>query len=582
MASDPKVESPDIRSPKSIPHDQARSIHLAPMTKIELTILFVISLLLCLLGYRLTLGVGLSDESFYLTMAESVIAWGKPFTVIENLAQISALLVVPFVIFWQSGLHMGSDGIILFLRFLYLILACTSSFFLFVYARTRLDRPVALLLSVLPVVWIPYGLPACSYNTLGENFFLIGLILHCLSPSIGEIRQTATQNLLSILAPLPFIIACIAYPTFALPIIAFLAITYFFSPSSQAKRQAKLSALLIIGIGLLIAVSVILLCGWENIDRALVIMSEFEKAYSTLKHDLIKQQLLTGNFPFLSFFSLLCGSVTAFTKNQVLKNWAIIAFCAVLIMAASIPSSMYLQSHTAIILLATFLSPLLFSKQEIPFTIRTAMVCSLLAAAITTSCSTTIFYAFPLGAFPFVCFGLCEILRTLFDASGRFTKPIAWILIGTIVAVLFSSSWQFLFGESSFNLWQSERVPNGAFRWLRTSPQKRQLILDLTRDFAALDGHCRTIYVAGQPGIYLCSGLKPLDPMLFHVPQTEALKPILRKYYDWHGPPDVFVWVPDIGFGNLTSFDQELLAKYYSPLVKRKGYTIFQLNKNWR
>jgi hypothetical protein len=92
------------------------------------------------------------------------------------------------------------------------------------------------------------------------------------------------------------------------------------------------------------------------------------------------------------------------------------------------------------------------------------------------------------------------------------------------------------------------------------------------------DEKYKTIYVIGPPGCYLCSKLKPLDPLLFHSSYKDSLeliRPYWQKFYDDHGYPDVLLLFNGDSFGKPTTLDQEILEHHYSLALNRANYRIF-------
>ena len=143
--------------------------------KFALPVLNVV--VLALLAYRMTIGVDLTDESSYVTFLDD---WLKDrLGHGENLVvhQTAALLMFPAarLYVWIVG---SERGLVLFLRFVFLAMACAASQCQFRFVRTVRDEAVAWSSALLVLCFIPFSLPAPSYNTIGM-FGMLSAPWHC-------------------------------------------------------------------------------------------------------------------------------------------------------------------------------------------------------------------------------------------------------------------------------------------------------------------------------------------------------------------------------------------------------------------
>ena len=130
-------------------------------------------IVLALLAYRMTIGVDLSDESCYATFLDGWLKDGLGHS--ENLVvhQSSALLLLPAaqLYAWVAG---SERGLVLFLRFIFLAMAGVASLCQYWFISRIRGKPVALSSALLVLCFIPFSLPAPSYNTIG--MFGIGIL----------------------------------------------------------------------------------------------------------------------------------------------------------------------------------------------------------------------------------------------------------------------------------------------------------------------------------------------------------------------------------------------------------------------
>lgn len=143
---------------------------------------------LVLSWHRLRYGVDLSDESFYAVVTQRYVLGDRPYVDEVNLRQTSSLLTVPF--YWLY-LHLtgGTDGVMLFLRHLYLGVQLLVAACVYRFAVRLVPRSLSLLAAALPVSFVPFTIPAPSYNTLGALLFAAGMALSLSSVFGGTERR---------------------------------------------------------------------------------------------------------------------------------------------------------------------------------------------------------------------------------------------------------------------------------------------------------------------------------------------------------------------------------------------------------
>lgn len=122
---------------------------------------------------RIRLGVDYLDEAYYVALPYRFAMGDRPFVDELNIVQTSALFLYPFVKVYT--MLRGTTGIFLFMRILFVTFCCGVGAAAYGLASTRVRRPAALLIAACCVAFIPYSVPALSYNTLGMGFLSIGL-----------------------------------------------------------------------------------------------------------------------------------------------------------------------------------------------------------------------------------------------------------------------------------------------------------------------------------------------------------------------------------------------------------------------
>ena len=124
----------------------------------------------------MTIGVDLTDELYYVTFLDGWLKDGLGRG--ENLVvhQTAALIVFPAaqLYTWIVG---SERGLVLFLRFIFLAMACAAGLCQYRFIRRVREEAVAWSSALLVLCFIPFSLPAPSYNTIGMFGMLSALAL---------------------------------------------------------------------------------------------------------------------------------------------------------------------------------------------------------------------------------------------------------------------------------------------------------------------------------------------------------------------------------------------------------------------
>ena len=176
---------------------------------------------LVLLAYRMTIGVDLSDKFYYVSFLDGWLKDGLGHSENLEMHQSAALLVLPVarLYTWIVG---SERGLVLFLRVIFLAMACAASLCQYPFIRCMRDEAVALSSALLVLCFIPFSLPAPSYNTIG----MFGMVSALAQFGIAALprRQAAYCSAEAILSGLAWMVAVIAYPTMAVALLALLAL----------------------------------------------------------------------------------------------------------------------------------------------------------------------------------------------------------------------------------------------------------------------------------------------------------------------------------------------------------------------
>lgn len=183
-------------------------------------------IVLILVYRRLYYGVDFTDESFYVALPYRFVLGDKPFIDELSIVQMSSFLTYPFVNFyiWVMG---NSDGLMLFMRNVYLWFNIFVASVVFMAIRKILRWREALIISLIVIVFVPFNIPNLNYNTLGMGFLTAGLF------SALWVLLNDKNHYHLLFSSLFFVFAIISYPTLILPVITFILSTLLLYPHSR-------------------------------------------------------------------------------------------------------------------------------------------------------------------------------------------------------------------------------------------------------------------------------------------------------------------------------------------------------------
>ena len=124
------------------------------------------------LAWRITIGIDLADKSYYAIFLDDWLKGGIQSSVLLSPHQSAALLVYPMARAYVA-IHGSESGLILFLRTLYLLGSALASACIFAFLRLVSWRGTAWFGALETLAFIPFGLPAPSYNTIGMQALLV-------------------------------------------------------------------------------------------------------------------------------------------------------------------------------------------------------------------------------------------------------------------------------------------------------------------------------------------------------------------------------------------------------------------------
>jgi hypothetical protein len=249
---------------ESPPFDlRARARELAPHAD-ELLASLVLALAFVAAFRRLSYGVDPADESFALAITQRFALGDRPYIDEFNLRQTAGLLTAPM--YWlYLKIHGSTDGVVYFMRVIYLGVQALVAWSVFQLAVRRGPRSYALVAAAMPLTFVPFGMPVANYNGLGALLLTLG-VFTALRALLDDPSRKAMM-----LAGACNGLACIAYPPLAVPVTLIASATLFVpSVSGDTRPRWRRTVDFALGIAIVgVPFLFVLLPGLPGLKKAL-------------------------------------------------------------------------------------------------------------------------------------------------------------------------------------------------------------------------------------------------------------------------------------------------------------------------
>ena len=553
------------------------------------TLIAVVGTVLALLAFRMTLGIDLSDEGYYVSFIDGWLKTGIRNSTALGLHQTAALIVYPFAKVYAI-LNGSSDGLVLFLRFIYLLMSCAAGVCFYQLVRQIRGRTIAIFASLTVVAFIPFSLPSPSYNTVGMLAMICALslsgVLILRISLIPAYPQSSRQWRWAVVSACAWTFTVIAYPTLLLVQVVFLTVVLAKSRKTVAFGSITKYVYLCVltqaaGLGTLLFIF-----GAQR----LLEMASFSNA---------SLQITTGAFEKLMGFGAIfvlhpwfgvasaLSFVLGFAIRKIHRSLTVDAVIAVsvislLMLSLLVGPVLFAQAHDYVFLLAILGTPLCIPARS---TLQAAKssVCSLpvipmlmftgiFAGAVTSLTATNGMVNFAVGG------SFAMVLSIALAVSDRKTAAggaLHTSLLACIAALLLLSSFKFIYGEGpNPEIKEFRRLRQGPYAGLLTTDRNAQALDQTAQFFLRSTPAQGTVAVFGRlPGIYLLTSLTPLAPSTWDFGQQNGAIPAIEKlngaFYTAHRP-DVVAVVSDPWTKPPSGAGQKLLSNYV--LIKRQDF----------
>lgn len=490
-----------------------------------------------LLG-RLAFGVDLTDEAYYLAVPWRFVHGARPFVDEAGVQQTASLLTTPFVKLYAL-LVPGGDGIVLAFRFLFAIALGLVVWSAFAYLKRRLPWPVALVVSCVTLAWVPYCIPALSYNTIGIGALTVGSFI-----GLGAIEDSSGRRLG--LAGLLHGIACVAYPTLAVPVVVFGVAAWFFVGAGKRRPLAWwAAAIALVGAAL---GAYLLFVGVKNIESTLAYTESFGLSVGGIQRSrLIWRGLAVTATPLRPLFVVVALGGAAVYAKWPKVGAALLLAAPLSALAFSQSDSWSLQSFYLLAVTIAVAAAVVLGAWTRPEARGLAFVVFLpgVVAGLTLGyTSTNLSHQIGLGMLGAVVAGLAVVAMLVLAVPGRVWAPALFLMLAGVIATMSVMLWSCMYRDGPLETLTAV-VPSGPYAGLRTTPAQSALVVGLESDIrGALKPGGKLLVYDALPGAYLMapvagSALNTYQFSPAHYPQARRDHPL--AYIRDNGMPDVVV-----------------------------------------
>lgn len=458
------------------------------------------ALVIAAMLWRLRYGTEFTDEAFPTALAYRFALGDRSFIDEIHYAQTAGLLLFPFVWSWLKIVG-SSAGIVLYTRVLFLAFKIAVGGVVVATVRRHVRTPLAIVVGLGAVVFVPHSIPNVGYNVLGGGLQAIAAFL-----AVGACDDARPRRRL-LAAGVSNGLAAVAYPPLAVPAIL-LAIVLL---ATRYVRRVDVGAYVlggIVGAGWLVA---LLVRAGSAQFHALLDLSARTAERPPSKLLAIGRELAQGPVGFW----LLAGAATLLIVN-LRPRWSALAVplfvaCLALRLRVAIDGSLFLTTY-----LGLFAPTFLFLLARDRFCRRLLLVVwlpSLVAGLITAFMSgnggaVNGGVGFHAGALVFVVYAAIAVAR-LWDREGAGAEVLRLLGPAIVVVALLRQFAFTMYREDAIDM-LTARVADGPHRGLRTTPERAAAAADLVRVFAEHDDPDGKLAVLWElPGVHLYSRMRP-------------------------------------------------------------------------
>ena len=528
-------------------------------------------LLVSIMAGRMLLGIDTSDESYYVAFLHEWLVHGVGGGNSLVVHQTGAFLLFPLA--KAFVLLTGSEtGIVLFLRGIYLARAVGAGWTVFHVARMiGVQRPHAALAGLFVATFIPWSLPAPSYNTIGMLGLLVGafgLVALLLQPSRARFGMT-------VFAGAALGASTFAYPGFAIAVAALLTGLGFVSRSWRAI--GAVTVVVVVAIATATGAAFAAMGGHHLAQIARFTLAAHQPTPIASK---IAMTVMPGSsnlgFAVLALCAVVLGiaiHVRHKTNQRRERNVYILLMAVILGADWLTPVALFSRSHDVVLLLAGFglgvfgLGPARRGLKDSESLLRRVLCATYWAAVLAALVST---WSAVMGPLSFHVGALTAAVLTLaFTSLITSTDWRPMVLLASVaIALNLISAFTSSYGDPLTG--PLKMVPDGPYAGLLTEPARIAFLDDARRALNAECGPDGNALVIGLPGLYILGQWRQASLFTFGSnPGSPAAEALVRTFLS--SPNNAPICVAVYRSGQIVPFHAESALLKQAQRVRRIG-----------
>ncbi|WP_413289268.1 hypothetical protein [Bdellovibrio sp. HCB337] len=449
--------------------------------------------------FRLFFGVDFTDESQYLAQALGPLIGGKAFVTDRLFQQSGSLWATPF--FWLYLKIVGSTtGIALFFRFIYFGFSLTTGFALFRALRKNLEFGNALALSVLPVLYIPFSMPAVSYNTMA-------VLMTVLSLSLLRLLKTKRSFGMACLLSITIAMAIYSYP------ITGFGFVILFLLEWKNKDLRLWMGRVFVGttIALLVFAIPIFAIGLEEIQKNFEVARSISLLNLQNKIDVSKAYLGILAPHWLVLVSAGLTAIFSAWKRKSFE-YALLPFLVIYYVIAgpklALDSSFGFLIYACAFIFAAYLVKRIWRGEKLVFSNEVLVGCAMATIMAVTSTNGVLNAAL----------GFSIALIFILESATIQQRRLPWIAWLSVVLIYCFAPWAFFYRDGRLPE-LTQQVSSGPFYGIYTNVAKAAYVKEVEEDFKSLPSTAQSIFVYDSFAAgYLFTTLRPMTFMYYMHP----------------------------------------------------------------
>lgn len=488
----------------------------------------VLALVALVVYVRLYFGIDFTDESYYTALPYSFALGHRP--LVDELAvhQFAGMLLRAPV-----DLHLlivgSSTGLVLTMRHVHFAAALAAALFFRGFGIAIFGRRTAGLLGSVALAYVPFNIFGLSYNTIASLASMTGAVLLA-----GACLDRGRPSRV-FFATLALALACFAYPTLSIAIgpCLLLALAQIRRLKGAAiGRQALIWCLAAVSVSAALALwQLISVGGLDALDGVFALNQALAaqgggavKIARLAKEAAVQKVYLTG------LLVLLAGITLAYARLGG-GRWILIAsglFGPLLLALHQLhvhdkePQTSASFVLSAMGLAAPFalrsVRGRVLEDRWVSLSLVTAL--SVLSGVTVAWSSANGLHNAALGLLPaaLIFLGGLQLLGPISEQRSGAAALALTLLICSLLGFQLTQLWTKTYRAGPMRS-LTEVVPQGPWKWIRTTPSRARLIEQLSRDIEETRGDSQTVLFFDYfPAGYLMSDLEPRTPAIWLFP----------------------------------------------------------------